>query len=262
MTARSVLASTLLGSEPPRLPVAYLVRVGALFGFADGTVRTALSRMAAAGEVVAEGDGRYRLGERLAQRQRRQVASRSAATAQWSGEWRMAVVASGGRPAPERHELRNAMTRARFGELRDGVWLRPDNLGDAHHAVGADVLTWFGTRPHIDPAALARTLWDLGGWAERAAELRAELAVTHQRLARGDLDALAPGFVLSAAVLRHFLADPLLPAELLDGDWPGPGLRRDYDEYDRLFRQLLSSWTAGAGEGIASGSGDTVALCD
>ena len=41
LTTRSVLASTLLGTRPPRLPVGRLVRAGALFGIAEGTVRTA-----------------------------------------------------------------------------------------------------------------------------------------------------------------------------------------------------------------------------
>ena len=36
-----------------------------------------------------------------------------------------------------------------------------------------------------------------------------------RRSTAGDLDALAEGFVLSAATLRHFQADPLLPPELL-----------------------------------------------
>jgi phenylacetic acid degradation operon negative regulatory protein len=61
-------------------------------------------------------------------------------------------------------------------------------------------------------------------------------------LEQGDTDALAPGFVLSAAVLRHFGADPLLPRELLPRHWPGPALRADYDHYDASYRELLAGW--------------------
>src|SRR3954467_12142199 len=92
LPTRSVVASTLLGTRPPRLPVGHLVRAGALFGIAEGTVRTALSRMAASGEVVAD-DGCYRLSGRLVERQQRQEASRSAARADaWSGRWWLDVV--------------------------------------------------------------------------------------------------------------------------------------------------------------------------
>ena len=127
LTTRSVLASTLLGTRPPRLPVGRLVRAGALFGIAEGTVRTALSRMAAAGEVEGA-DGWYRLSGRLVERQQRQEASRAAARLPWSGRWWMAVVAAARRPAAERARLRTAMTTLRFAELREGVWLRPANL--------------------------------------------------------------------------------------------------------------------------------------
>ena len=48
--------------------------------------------------------------------------------------------------------------------------------------------------------------------------------------------------MLSAAVLRHFNADPLLPRELLDRRWPGDALRADYERYDRAYKDLLAGW--------------------
>ena len=53
---------------------------------------------------------------------------------------------------------------------------------------------------------------------------------------------LAPGFELSAAVLRHLQADPLLPADLLPPGWPGPRLRAGYDRWDRQYRRVLADW--------------------
>ena len=49
LTARSVLASALLGMDPPELPVAQLVRLTGLFGISENGARVALSRMVAAG---------------------------------------------------------------------------------------------------------------------------------------------------------------------------------------------------------------------
>ncbi len=62
MSARSVVASVLLGSHPPELPVAALVHLCSRFGIAEGTTRVALSRMVAAGELAAvePGAGRRR----------------------------------------------------------------------------------------------------------------------------------------------------------------------------------------------------------
>jgi phenylacetic acid degradation operon negative regulatory protein len=48
--------------------------------------------------------------------------------------------------------------------------------------------------------------------------------------------------VLSAAVLRHLLADPVLPDELLPADWPGLALRREYDPYDVAFKDAWRAW--------------------
>ncbi len=51
LTARSIVASALLGTHPPVLRGQLLVRLGELFGVAEGTTRVALSRMVAAGEL-------------------------------------------------------------------------------------------------------------------------------------------------------------------------------------------------------------------
>ena len=47
LTARGVIASTLIGTNPPLLSARRLVRVGELFGINAGTIRVALSRMVA-----------------------------------------------------------------------------------------------------------------------------------------------------------------------------------------------------------------------
>ena len=69
LTARSVLASALLGEEPPELPVAQLVHLAGLFGINENRARVALSRMVAAGEATTDGSGRYRLAGHLLARQ-------------------------------------------------------------------------------------------------------------------------------------------------------------------------------------------------
>jgi phenylacetic acid degradation operon negative regulatory protein len=90
-----------------------------------------------------------------------------------------------------------------------------------------------------DAPGLARRLWDLTEWSERARGLVRRL----DALPPGGPEALAPGFELSAAVLRHLQADPLLPSELLPGDWPGAALRSTYDAWDARYRATLSDWS-------------------
>ncbi len=247
LTARSVLASVLLGTDPPWLPTARLVRTAELFGISDGTARVALSRMASTGEARAERGG-YRLVGRLAERQVRQRASRRAEVRAWDGTWELATVdGDGRRPAAARAALRDACRQLRLVELREGVWARPDNLDpdrspDASAVVAEWCRRWRGARP--DPAPPADDLWDLAGWQARAEELRDEMGALLGPLETGDRTALAAGFVISAAVLRHLQADPLLPPELLPARWPGDALRREYDRYDAAYRAVLVGWLA------------------
>jgi len=237
LTARSVVLSTLLGTRPPVLPVSVLVRAGELFGITEGTLRVALSRMAAAGEVEPD-DGAYRLAGRLLDRQARQEASVAARTKAWRNRaWRFAFVAGGARSANDRSGLRQAMRSLRLAELREGVWVRPDNLAWTPPAVVAEqcrsALGRFDD-DEPDPAEL----WDLAGWTRQADTLRKRLA-SHPPVDPADL---APGFVLSADILRHLQADPLLPPGLLPRGWPGDDLRTEYAAWDRAYRALLRTW--------------------
>jgi len=248
LTTRSVLLSTLLGTTPPRMRVAALVRVGEMFAISESAVRTALNRMVARSELTTDGDGRYTLAGHLLARQRRQDASRSADRMDWSGRWRVAVVTADGRAAIDRSELRGAMAALRFGEQREGLWIRPDNLAadrlSAARAVADAQCYWYSAHPDADDRLLASALWDLHGWAARATVIRRDMAELMGRLVDVDPRALRSGFVVSAAALRHFQADPLLPNELLDRQWPGARLRADYSHYDRVYRDALAGWLA------------------
>jgi len=225
LTARSVLASALLGMDPPELPVAQLVRLAGLFDFSANRARVALSRMVAAGEASTDGSGRYRLAGHLVQRQSRQSASRSGDTGAYSGQWHLVVVTTAGSSAEIRLARRQALAYARLAELREGVWMRPANLEvvvPSGQVADLEVMSAQPADPH-----------------RRAGQLLHSM----QSLPPVGPDALAPGFELSAAVLRHLQADPLLPADLLPADWPGGRLRSVYDGWDAAYRLTLQEWS-------------------
>ena len=166
LTARSVLASVLLGTDPPWLPTPLLVRTTALFGISEGSTRTALSRLVTAGDAEAT-DGGYRLVGRLVARQQRQSASRLADTRPWDGSWELATVdGDTRRPAADRADLRDALGALRLVELREGTWGRPDNLDPDRSADAAPVVArwcvrWTGARP--DPEPDVASAFGLGG---------------------------------------------------------------------------------------------------
>ncbi len=220
MTARSVVLSVLLGAHPAWASASELIRLTADFGIKETTLRVALTRMVGAGDLVRSADG-YRLSDRLLARQRRQDDAMRPRTRPWRGEWLVAVVTSVGTDARTRAALRNTMHETRFGELREGVWMRPANLDPALDSNVAARIRILRARDDA-PEQLAGELWDLAAWAKTGHRLLADTEAASDVPAR---------FVAAAATVRHLVTDPTLPDELLPADWPGARLRDAYHDF-------------------------------
>lgn len=220
MPARSVVLSVLLGAHPAWASAAELIRLTNDFGIKEATLRVALTRMVSAGDLVRSADG-YRLADRLLARQRRQDDAMRPQLRPWRGYWTTLIVTSIGTDARTRAALRTTLYHKRFGELREGVWMRPDNLE-------LDLADEDRARVRIvqvrddDPADLAGQLWDLPSWARTGHRLLADMS---------DAIDVPAGFVVAAAMVRHLLTDPVLPEELLPADWPGSRLRAAYNDF-------------------------------
>jgi phenylacetic acid degradation operon negative regulatory protein len=218
LSARSVALSVLLGAPHGRLTVRDLLATGDMCDVTAPTMRVALSRLVAAGEVTVEG-GVYTLSPAHLRRQDAQRHALEPRTRPWDGAWEMAVVIETGRDAADRARLRSDLTSARLAELREGVWMRPANL--VRPPLADDHITHVMARPS-DPELIVRQLWDLAGWSRTATAL---------------LDALeSPAldgrrFAAAAAVVRHLRSDPVLPRQLQPDRWPANDLRAAYDRY-------------------------------
>jgi phenylacetic acid degradation operon negative regulatory protein len=220
MPARSVVLSVLLGAHPAWASAADLIRLTSDFGIKEATLRVALTRMVSAGDLVRSADG-YRLSDRLLARQRRQDDAMRPKLCTWHGLWRTVIVTSVGTDARARAVLRTTLQHKRFGELREGVWMRPDNLGLELDDELRDRVRIMQARDDA-PAELAGRLWDLPSWAHNGQQLLADMSSAADVPAR---------FVLAAAIVRHLLTDPVLPDELLPADWPGTRLRAAYNDF-------------------------------
>jgi len=228
---RSLVLSVLLGLDPPMLSARALVGVAELFGIAEGTMRTALSRMVAAGELAIGDDG-HRLIGRLLERKAAQDIGRRPATSQWNGEWWFVAVLAQRRTVTERRAFRTHMANLRMGELRPETWLRPGNL--AGPEADPALAVTHGPLMGADPTSLASRLWPLDDLAAQARRLRALL---DRAQPEGDLPA---AITLSAAVVHFLRAEPLLPASLTPQPWPPDELRQRYRAHDRALGHSLA----------------------
>lgn len=220
MTARSVVLSVLLGAHPAWASAAELIRLTDDFDIKETTLRVALTRMVGAGDLVRSADG-YRLSDRLLARQRRQDEAMAPRVRNWRGQWTTLVVTSVGTDARTRAALRTTLQDSRFAELREGVWMRPDNLTLDLTPDVLDRVRMLKARDE-DPVELADELWDLPGWARTGRQLVDEMACATDVPNR---------FLIAAAMVRHLLTDPMLPPELLPAQWPGGQLRAAYTDF-------------------------------
>lgn len=228
VSARSALLTLMIGGPAGMrdFTAADLVSFAGALGIAESTARAAISRLLTTGDL-ARSDTAYLLSDRLLERQRRQRLRLSPHTRAWRGDWEVVVITATGRSAADRSALRTALVEHRLGELREGVWMRPDTLPAWS---GDDVTLRLVTREVDAPEALAERLFALAAWSARGGEILQAVRVAKDQ---GDR------FAACVAGVRHLLTDPVLPAELLPDDWPAAALRSEYDASLRWMASLL-----------------------
>ena len=110
--------------------------------------------------------------------------------------------------------------------LREGVWMRPDNL-PRDDSPEPDTIRLLANS--VDVPDLAGRLWDLPRWAATGRELLD--ATAHSTT-------FAERFTGAAALVRHLRTDPALPDELLPADWPGAAMRQGYEDFRTEIKRL------------------------
>jgi phenylacetic acid degradation operon negative regulatory protein len=255
-TAKSLILD-LLGTLRPgsAMPIAALVEVSETFGIGGNAMRVAVARLTASGRIVRDERGRYRLGERVLAVRRRVRSWRDLAnrTRPWRGGWVCVQPAQTGRSG-HRHRLR-ALRMLGFAPLRDGLWVRPDNLTERIVALRDELLA-LGLPEHdlvaglhdLDPATelRARGLWDVAGLRQGYRRSLADLESSRAHLTRLSVkDAMVESFLLGGRVIRELVLDPLLPDEICPSDERRALVEclRDYDRAGRLmWAALLERW--------------------
>ncbi|MFF2084552.1 PaaX domain-containing protein, C- domain protein [Nocardia sp. NPDC058176] len=224
VSARSALIRILIAADSPTMTAREICAATTAVGYPEATVRVAVSRMVAAGDLLRERRA-YTLTPGLRARRTELAAPH---TVTWNGDWEQVLVTATGRPAADRAALRTTLLSLRLAELREGVWMRPANLVRAWPSGLDDTTYRLRTHPVDDAVALTRRLWPLDEWSARARTL---------------LDAIdnpdtTAKFAAVCAGLDHLTTDPVLPAELRPTEWPTDLLRTTTAAYLTWFREL------------------------
>lgn len=245
LSPRSVVLSVLLGAHPPAMPVRHLLEFTALFGFADGTVRTALSRLVKAGDLATV-DGVYQLRSRLVQRQRQQDSGRVRPPATWDGTWWFAAITAERRSVTARREFRTRAVGARLGELRPELWIRPGNIDIPTDLPDAAITRGPLMAGHAHD--LVERLWNLDELERTAARLLTALDDVDMAL-HGNLgdSRLPDAFTMLAACQRFLRSEPQLPVELSTRR-SADQLRERYDVVVDAFQRALEAFFDGRGQ--------------
>ncbi|WP_201449921.1 PaaX domain-containing protein, C- domain protein [Nocardia caishijiensis] len=223
VSARSALIRILIAADSPTMTAHQICAATTAAGYPEATVRVAVSRMVAAGDLV-RANRVYTLAPHLRARRDDLLAP---PTVPWQGDWEQVVITATGRSAADRAALRARLLSLRLGELREGVWMRPANLARDLRDLDDTTLA-LRLRAVDDPAALCARLWPLTDIADRARTLLAVIGTT-------DGDAR---FTAVCAGLDLLTTDPALPADLLPTHWAVDALRDATTSYLRWFQEL------------------------
>ena len=231
---------TIVGSE--------LYPVAEACGLTAEQVRSCLRRLVSEGMLDRDGRGAsatYRsttagiAALRLSTLRTRLAYSQDAAGKGWNRKWRLVAFAIPEGQRAARDEFRLSLLDMGGAALQNGVYVSPHDwhrfVLEAANRAGVAEFVVMATSDDLsvggesDPRILARKLWPIDelaaryeAFVEKYQNVPESLTQHRQRRERIADSVYLPGaFAMATALNEVFLADPLLPPELLPRPWPG-----------------------------------------
>lgn len=251
-----------LADRPRPVWVGSLARLLDPVGVSEGTVRTALSRMASEGWVASTRHGRHSF-YRLTPAGREEVAARAERRTYrdswedgWDGRWTLVHYSIGGERRGVRERLRRRLRRLGFGPMGGGLWISPHPAVDrierlaARHGVEEEIQVFRGEHAGpSDPEVLLGRCWELpelNAQYEAFIDRRLEdYSRCRRELEEGELGA-ERAYVLHLELQQEFadfpLADPVLPPSLQPKTWGGECAEALYETLTELLAPPAASY--------------------
>ncbi|MBT2441233.1 PaaX family transcriptional regulator [Streptomyces sp. ISL-36] len=248
-----------LARDEEPMPVAALIRLLAVLGVDAPSVRSSVSRLKRRGLLLprrtAEGAAGYALSEdarQLLEDGDRRIYAR--AEPKLSDGWVLAVFSVPEAERHKRHLLRSRLARLGFGTAAPGVWIAPARLyEETRHTLERLGLSSYVDLFRGEHLGYAPTAEAVGRWWDlpSIAKLHEEFLAAHEPVLRAW--SAAPGTAEDAYRAYLFAldswrrlpyADPVLPSELLPGDWPGARSAEVFAALHERLRDAGASFVA------------------
>lgn len=210
------------------LPTRVFLDVLRTLGVSDDATRSVLTRLTERGLLTRHQDGRVvsygltKTSRRILEEGRERVEA-TEPFHQPSDDWTLLSFSLPETHRDVRNRLRSRLTWARFGCLRDGLWVAPGRVDlDRIIAVGAEVeglqIDGFvaSPAPGTDVARFVRRAWDLDALRRE----HEEFLRRWERPPPRDGDPLALFTLFGAHWIQLLRLDPVLPERYLGEDWP------------------------------------------
>jgi len=247
--------------------VSDLIKLLAPFGINDRLVRTSVFRLHREGWFSARREGRLSAYSLTPQGLRRFTAAYKrvyeSPSGSWAGNWMLVCVPDVIRKQGRHGTLSRELVWAGFGQMAPGVFVHPQTdpttIEEIIRAAGpenpvsvlaARNIEQLSTAPIQD---LVRQCWDLEGVAAGYLSFLQRFEGISKLLKNPAAIAFRDAFAVRTLLIHFFrrvtLHDPLLPAELLPGDWPGHRAyelcrnvySRTYKNAEMHLREMLDS---------------------
>lgn len=247
VSARTIVEGSFDSAGIAQLDTVY--DVGLALSVPEQTIRLALRRMQAAGELVQVGRGRAGRIERSPDALRRTIrdaAMLDFAFAQdggalaWDGLWHLYAFSVPETARADRDALRNALILLGTASVAPGMYVSPHDIGadiDDPHAADA-AARWLVSATTSDltlpgcssPAEIAERLWPSAPTLAAYEPLARLLSTGPTRGATDEISVTAHALQLAEGLKQGLTADPLLPNELRSAPWPPQQVRQEFLE--------------------------------
>ncbi len=201
-----------------------LVCLGIAFGEPLEQTEEAITGAIADGKIAIGDDNVVSPGIRNEQRIRSHARARTHSSPIWDGTWVRVAFPDGLDHPGVPDSVRNLLKADRLGELRPGIWLRPDNLGTMAKLSDAasPSQAYLPSITRVErPRHKASLLWPLEEFSRRSIIL-ADATESFCEQTTIDPDSHVPqGWILMIALMTQIGFDPLLPPALLPAPWGG-----------------------------------------